>query len=139
MASRPGKSCRLSNQSKHHMGNHHLAVCPWYLHMENSPRLLPRAQTMTALKGCVGTLEDGYLRKVPLPRAPYIQSGQYFDDGQEISTKYCRQNIAPIQLFHHVYYSYTPGNSCKEKCRALTTTPNHNSSPQPFSHHDNVQ
>jgi hypothetical protein len=61
-------------QSKHHMGNHHLAVHPWYLCMENSPHLLPKAQTPSALKGCVGTLEDGYLHKVPLPWAPRIQS-----------------------------------------------------------------
>jgi hypothetical protein len=61
-------------QSKHHMRNHHLAVCPWYLHIENSPHLLPRAQTPSELKGCVGTLKDGYLRKIPLPQAPRIQS-----------------------------------------------------------------
>jgi hypothetical protein len=28
----------------------------------------------SALKGCVGTLNEGYVRKVPLPRAPLIQS-----------------------------------------------------------------
>jgi hypothetical protein len=42
--------------------------------MENSPCFLPRAQTLSALKGCVGTLDDGYLCKVLLPRAPQIQS-----------------------------------------------------------------
>jgi hypothetical protein len=49
------------------MGCHHVAVCPWYLHMENSLRFLPRAQTPSALKGCVGTLDDGYLHKVWYP------------------------------------------------------------------------
>jgi hypothetical protein len=53
---------------------HHINVCPWYLHMENSPRFLPRAQKPSALKGCVGTLDDGYVHNVPLPRAPWIQS-----------------------------------------------------------------
>jgi hypothetical protein len=56
------------------MGCHHIAVRPWYLHMENSPRFLPRAQTPSALKGCVGTLDDRYLHMVPLPRDPRIQS-----------------------------------------------------------------
>ena len=42
--------------------------------MDNSPRVLPRALKPSALKGCVGTLKDGYLRKVPLPRAPLRQS-----------------------------------------------------------------
>jgi hypothetical protein len=30
-------------QSKHHLGSHHQAVCPWYLHERNSPLVLPRA------------------------------------------------------------------------------------------------
>jgi hypothetical protein len=60
-------------QSKHHTGLHHIAVRPWYLHMNNSPRVLPRAARPSALKGCVGTLKDGYVRNVPLPRAPRIQ------------------------------------------------------------------
>jgi hypothetical protein len=42
--------------------------------MENSPRVLPPALKPSTLKGCVGTLKDGYLRKVPLPRAPLRQS-----------------------------------------------------------------
>ena len=70
----PGQENLADYQSKPHMGCHHVAVCPWYLHMENSPSFLSRAQTPSALKGCVGTLDDGYQRKVPLPRAPRIQS-----------------------------------------------------------------
>jgi hypothetical protein len=70
----PGQENLADYQSKHHMGCHHVAVRPWYLHMEISPRFLPRAQTPSALKGCVGTLDDGYLCKVPLPRAPRVQS-----------------------------------------------------------------
>ena len=64
-------------QSKHHIGSHHTAVRPWYLHLENSPRVLPRAKRPSALKGCVGTLNDGYIRKVPLPRAPRIQHASH--------------------------------------------------------------
>jgi hypothetical protein len=70
----PGQEKLADYQSKHHMGVHHAAVCPWYLHAPNSPLLLPRAKAPSALKGCVGTLDDGYVHKVPLPRAPWIQS-----------------------------------------------------------------
>ena len=70
----PGQENLADSQSKHHMGSHHVAVRPWYLHMEHFPYFLPRAQTPSALNGCVGTLDIGYLRKVPLSRAPQIQS-----------------------------------------------------------------
>jgi hypothetical protein len=39
---------------------------PWYY-------LLPRATRPSTLKGCVGTLQDGYVRNVPLPRVPREQ------------------------------------------------------------------
>jgi hypothetical protein len=66
-------------QSKHHIGVHHVAVQPWYLHMKNSPRVLPRAGGLSALKGCVGTLKDGYIckHKVPLLWAPWIQHASH--------------------------------------------------------------
>jgi hypothetical protein len=63
----PGQENLADYQSKHHIGLHHTAVQPWYLHLANSPRVLPRAERHSALKGCVGTLKDGYVRKVPLP------------------------------------------------------------------------
>ncbi len=55
-------------QSKHHVGSHHIAVRPWYLYTENSPRYLPREPRASTLKECVGTLQNGYIRNVPLPR-----------------------------------------------------------------------
>jgi hypothetical protein len=70
----PGQENLADYQSKHHTGAHHIAVHPWYLHMDNSPMELSRALGPSALKGCVGTLNDGYVRKVPLPCAPLIQS-----------------------------------------------------------------
>ena len=70
----PGQENLADYQSKHHTGSHHAAVRPWYLHMNNSPRILPRAKAPSALKGCVGTLDHGYVRNVPLPRAPLRQS-----------------------------------------------------------------
>ena len=70
----PGQENLADYQSKHHTGAHHSKVRPWYLHEANSPRELPRALRPSALKGCVGTQEGGYLNKVPLPRAPRVQS-----------------------------------------------------------------
>ncbi len=78
----PGQENLADHQSKHHTGAHHAAVRPWYLHESDSPQFLPRAQAPRTLKGCVGTLHDGYLHKVPLlylckvplPRAPRLQS-----------------------------------------------------------------
>ena len=61
-------------QSKHHTGAHHKADRPWYLQQADFPQYLPRAVQPSTLKGCVGTLKDGYIRNVPLPRVPQIQS-----------------------------------------------------------------
>jgi hypothetical protein len=69
----PGQENLADYQSKHHIGLHNTAVRPWYLHLENSPRVLSQAKQPSALKGCVGTLNDGYIHKVPLPQAPRIQ------------------------------------------------------------------
>jgi hypothetical protein len=71
----PGQENLADYQSKHHVGSHHVSVRPWYLHMANSPRVLPRAVRPSTLKGCVGTLADGYVRKVPLPRVPVLVPG----------------------------------------------------------------
>jgi hypothetical protein len=70
----PGQENLADYQSKHHAGVHHAAVRPWYLHESNSLHLLPRAHAPSALKGCVGNLDGGYISKVPLPRAPQLQS-----------------------------------------------------------------
>jgi hypothetical protein len=72
----PGMENLADYQSKHHLGAHHTAVRPYYLHETNSPLELPRAIKPSTLKGCVGTLKDGYVRNVPLPRVPQIQSAQ---------------------------------------------------------------
>ena len=45
--------------SKHHIGSHHTAVGPWYLHKPTSVCELPCASKPSTLKGCVGTLPDG--------------------------------------------------------------------------------
>jgi hypothetical protein len=53
-------------QSKHHLGSHHVNVRPWYLHVQNSPQYSPRAQSQSTLKGCVRTLDGGYVCNIPL-------------------------------------------------------------------------
>jgi hypothetical protein len=73
----PGQENLADYQSKHHIGLHLIAVQPWYLHMKNSPWVLPRVERPSALKGCVGTLKDRYIRKVPLPQAPRTQHASH--------------------------------------------------------------
>jgi hypothetical protein len=64
----PGQENLADYQSKHYIGSHHVAVRPWYLHTENSPRILPWAVRPSTLKGCVGTLQSGCIHNVPLLR-----------------------------------------------------------------------
>jgi hypothetical protein len=71
----PGMKNLADYQSKHHPGAHHTAVRPYYLHETNSPLELPRAIKPSTLKGCVGTLKDGCVRNVPLPRVPVLLPG----------------------------------------------------------------
>jgi hypothetical protein len=63
----PGKEKLTDYQSKHHTGVHHVAVQPWYLHKPTSVCKLLRACKLSTLKGCVGTLPDGYVCTYPLP------------------------------------------------------------------------
>ncbi len=70
----PGKENLGDYQSKHHVGSHHTAVRPWYLHKPMSVRELPRAGKPSTLKGCVGILPDGYVCTNPLPQIPTKQS-----------------------------------------------------------------
>ena len=45
--------------TKHFDSKHHQEVRPWYLHMHNSPSVLPRAAAPVTLQGCAGTLSMG--------------------------------------------------------------------------------
>ncbi len=91
----PGMENLAEYQSKHHLGSHHVNVRPWYLHMENSPRYLPRAQSQSTLKGCVGTLEQGYVRNVPLPQVPQIQSTSLATGREPPNTWYSQVQRVP--------------------------------------------
>jgi hypothetical protein len=69
----PGQENLANYQSKHHIGAHHQAVCPWYLHNKILHLVLPQATQPSTLIGCIGTLPAGYVRNVPLPRVPRPQ------------------------------------------------------------------
>ena len=64
----PGKENLADYFTKHFTAKHHMAVRPYYLHMNSSPQYLPRAIAPRELRGCVGKLENGYVRTDPLPR-----------------------------------------------------------------------
>ncbi len=55
----PGKEYLDDYQSKHYLGAHHTAVCPWYLYEKTSLQELPRASKPSTLRECVGILPDG--------------------------------------------------------------------------------
>jgi hypothetical protein len=70
----PGMENLADYQSKHHVGSHHAAMKPYYLHQDNSPRILPCALRPITLNGWFGILEGGYIPNLPLPRVPRLQS-----------------------------------------------------------------
>ncbi len=70
----PGQENLADYLCKHLVGSHHQAVCSWYSHEKNLPLVLHRATRPSTLKGCVGTLPQGYIRNVPISRVPLRQS-----------------------------------------------------------------
>ena len=64
----PGQENLADYFTKHFDTQHHIAVRPWYLYNIFSPMVLPRAATPSSLRGCVGTLPNGYVRSATLPR-----------------------------------------------------------------------
>ena len=56
------------------MGNHHINVCPVYLHMKNSSEYLPQAMKPSDLRGCVGNKVGAYICEQPLPIFPEYRS-----------------------------------------------------------------
>ena len=69
-AQHPGAENLGDYPSKAHTGAGHQHVRPYYLHQENSPRVLQRALQPSARRGCAEILGDPYHKKVPLPRIP---------------------------------------------------------------------
>ena len=118
----PGHENLADNYTKHFYGKHHMEVRPWYLHKNNSPRLLPIAEAPIALRGCVGSLPNGYIRLAPLLWIPlgttnwgHQTSGEYwyncqmeYQTGQKYGTK----------LFHctdHIIIWSEPHILCKQR------------------------
>jgi hypothetical protein len=66
----PGQENLADYASKHHDGRHHQRVRPVYLHETNSPTILPRALTPSALRGCVGIKPVGSYVGRPLAMLP---------------------------------------------------------------------
>ena len=66
----PGHKILVYYYTKHFDGKHHMEVCPCYLHGNNSPRLLSRAEAPSSFRECVGSLPNGYIRLAPLLQKP---------------------------------------------------------------------
>jgi hypothetical protein len=71
-------------------------IHPRYYREENRP---------STLKGCVGTLPEGYVRNVPLPRVPVRQSEipDYYEDQYGVPTY-----ITPRSLVESAAYAFSP-------------------------------
>ncbi len=69
----PGKENLGDYPSKHHSANIHQHVCPYYVHMNNSPTVLPWVAKPSSWQGCAETLADAYKVKIPLARVNAFQ------------------------------------------------------------------
>jgi hypothetical protein len=62
----PGLKNLGNYPSNHHTANIHQHIRPYYVHMNNSPTLLPRAMKPSTCRGCAEILGDLYSKKSPL-------------------------------------------------------------------------
>jgi hypothetical protein len=69
----PGQENLGDYPSKHHSVDIHHHVRPYYVHMDNSPTVPPRAAKPSSRQGCAETLADPNMGKTPLPRVPNYQ------------------------------------------------------------------
>jgi hypothetical protein len=53
--------------SKNHTADIHQHIRPYYVHMDTSPTLLPRAMKPSTRRECAEILGDPYSKKSPLP------------------------------------------------------------------------
>ena len=107
----PGKENLADYFTKHFDSRHHQEVRPWYLHVHNSPRHLPRAEAPSTLRGCVGTLRNGYIKSVPLPRIavpvrplPRVRA----IDRAQLATDVCSHVCSHATLAYCPYGPYGP-------------------------------
>jgi hypothetical protein len=61
----PGQENLGNYPSKHHSADIHQHVRPYYVHMNNSPTILPQAEKPSSWRGCAETLADPYKGKIP--------------------------------------------------------------------------
>jgi hypothetical protein len=54
--------------TRHHAAKHHIQVRPVYTHQTDSKRHMPRAQTPSALRGCVNPARGTRQSHMPVPR-----------------------------------------------------------------------
>ena len=66
----PGQENLGDFPSKNHSGDIYQHCRPYYVHMPNSPRYLPRALKPSSRRGCAEMLGDSYLKRTPLPSLP---------------------------------------------------------------------
>eukprot|EP00804_Cyclotella_cryptica_P005556 CCRYP_003061-RA/>CCRYP_003061-RA protein AED:0.38 eAED:0.32 QI:0/0/0/1/0/0/3/0/444 len=90
----PGQENLADYFTKHFEAWHHISVRPWYLHTKDSPQFLPRAATPSSLRGCVGTLPNGYMRTSPLPRIPLTGLGRVPLDRQHMGLPHIQPTTA---------------------------------------------
>jgi hypothetical protein len=64
----PGLENLGNYPSKHHTANIHQHATPYYVHINNSPTLLPRAIKPSTCQGCAVILGDPYSKISPLSR-----------------------------------------------------------------------
>ncbi len=62
----PGQENMGDYPSKHHTANIHQHVCPYYVHSNSSPAILPWALKPSIWQGCAVILGDPYAKKSPL-------------------------------------------------------------------------
>jgi hypothetical protein len=69
----PGQKNLGNYPSKQHSADIHQHVCPCYVHMNNSPTVLPQAAKPSSWQGCAETLAEPYKGKILLARVNAFQ------------------------------------------------------------------
>jgi hypothetical protein len=88
--------------SKHHTADIHHHVRPYYVHVENSPTLLPRAMKPSTCRECADILGDPYSKKSPLPSIGYFP---HLADSPKLSS-YQVLGQSRIQQRHTTCYNH---------------------------------
>ncbi len=70
----PGLENLSDYPSKHHTADIHQHVRPYYVHMDNSPTLLPRAMKPSTHRGYAEILGDPYSKEVPITKRRHFPS-----------------------------------------------------------------